>query len=81
MQYLDCSRCRARFHTGVIYESLERCPRCGAHLSPHRTRFLGRLRDALGSRAGRSELGWEAVTGAQFVPRQKPQRGDTPKTA
>jgi DNA-directed RNA polymerase subunit RPC12/RpoP len=81
MQNLDCSRCRARFHSGLIYESLERCPRCGARLSPGRTRLIRRLLDGLRSRGGRGELDWEAVTGSQYIPRQKRRRGDTPTTA
>ncbi len=81
MSYLHCPACRATFHEGVIYESREVCPRCGAPLNG-RSRRLGRLRRAL----LRSRLvegpDWEAITGSQYLRRRIRQadledRGDT----
>lgn len=65
MRYLNSPRCRARFHSGVIYELLEMCPRCGARLSAHGLRSFERLR----RRGARDSLDWEAVTSSQYVRR------------
>jgi hypothetical protein len=77
MKYVQCPRCRARFHTGVIYESVEECARCG-------TPLIGRpaARDQLRAllRGRRERLDWEAITSSQYVshlttPRRTTQPG------
>jgi hypothetical protein len=65
MKYVQCSRCRARFHTGVIYETVEVCGRCGAPLGTPRVR--DQLRTLLHRR--RERLDWEAITGSQYASR------------
>lgn len=70
MPYLDCPRCRARFHTGAIYEPLAFCPRCGAPFDvPHRG-----IRHALRALIGRGKddevLDWEKITGSQYAARR-----------
>ncbi len=85
MSYLDCPRCRARFHTGVIYESPDSCPRCGAPLRPERSTLRDHLRGAR-RRAHAQALDWEAVTGSQYLRhhliRTEPEdHGDTPAAA
>jgi hypothetical protein len=75
MKYVHCSRCRARFHTGVIYEPIEECARCDGPL------LAGtRLRDQLRARLHRRrDLDWEAITGSQYVSRlASPSRGGQP---
>ena len=67
MKYVQCPRCRAQFHTGVIYESVEECSRCGAPLSPARSRFRARLRLTLERQGLRDNLDWEAITGSQYT--------------
>ena len=69
MKYVQCPRCRARFHTGVIYESLEECARCGAPLLPPRSRLRDHLRAILTRPGLRDSLDWEAITGSQYGPR------------
>jgi len=71
MKFVQCHRCRARFHTGVIYESHDSCPRCGALFSAGRAALRARLREALRRRAGRDGLDWEAITGSQYLPRRE----------
>jgi len=86
MQYLDCPRCRARFHTGVIYEPLNVCPRCGTSLRSDRPRLVEQLRAVLRRRVLREAPDWEAITGAQYIhrratPPDPDQHGNTPATA
>ena len=66
MTYLNCPRCRARYHSGVIYESLDSCPRCGAPLRPERPRLRDHI---LGARVrGRLQApDWEAITSSQYL--------------
>ncbi len=66
MKYIHCSRCRARFHTGVIYERIEECPRCGAQLRAYPSRLRDYVRALL---RRRDELDWEAITGSQYTQR------------
>jgi len=67
MKYVQCPRCRTRFHTGLIYESPEACTRCGTPLPHRRARFREPLRAITDRRRGRSDLDWEAITGSQYV--------------
>ena len=67
MSYLDCPRCRARFHTGVIYESLDACPRCGADLRPQRPSLRDHLRSTRRRRGRAQAPDWEAITGSQYL--------------
>lgn len=81
MSYLHCPACRATFHEGVIYESREVCPRCGAPLNG-RPRRLGRLRLALLPSRLVDGPDWEAITGSQYLsrrigPADLEDRGDT----
>ena len=69
MKYVQCPRCRARFHTGVIYEPLEACSRCGAPLSRTRWPLRGQLRKVLERSRIRDGLDWEAITGSQYIRR------------
>jgi ribosomal protein S27AE len=73
MQYLDCPRCHASFHTGTIYEAREFCPRCGAPFlssTPRRGGLRGVLR-----RSPPVELpDWEAITESQYLDSQGPRR-------
>jgi DNA-directed RNA polymerase subunit RPC12/RpoP len=69
MKYVQCPRCRARFHTGVIYERVEQCARCGAPLLTGRSGIQNRLRAAIDRKRIRESLDWEAVTGSQYVRR------------
>jgi hypothetical protein len=71
MKYVKCPRCRARFHTGLIYESPDACTRCGAPLPYRRPRLGEQLRALLARRPGRDSLDWEAITGSQYT---RPQR-------
>lgn len=66
MKYVQCPRCRARFHTGLIYESPDACTRCGAPL-PHRRLHLGEQLRAL---LDRKSLDWEAITESQYTRRR-----------
>jgi hypothetical protein len=66
MKYVQCPRCRARFHTSLIYESPDACTRCGAPL-PHSRGLREQLRALLDHRLGRNRLDWEAITGSQYV--------------
>ncbi len=66
MKYVHCYRCRARFHTGVVYERIEECPRCGGPLRAHRSRLRDHIEALL--RRG-DDLDWEAITGSQYIPR------------
>ena len=70
MQYLDCPRCRARFHAGVIYEPLDRCPRCGAAFDPRRFSLGRALRGALRRPVLREAPDWESITGSQYAARR-----------
>jgi uncharacterized C2H2 Zn-finger protein len=74
MNFLECPRCRARFHTGIIYESPELCPRCGAGFATSRAGLRTRLEALLKRRVLRDTLDWEAVTGSQYI-----RRGVTPR--
>jgi hypothetical protein len=67
MPYLDCPRCHATFHVGVIYESLESCPRCGAPFYPPRPSFREQVRGVLGRRTLGEAPDWEAITGSQYA--------------
>jgi predicted nucleic acid-binding Zn-ribbon protein len=69
MKYVQCPRCGARFHTGVIYESLEACSRCGAPLSPGHRRLRDQVRNLVKRRGVRDGLDWEAITSSQYVRR------------
>lgn len=64
MSYLTCPRCHAGFHTGTIYESPDRCPRCGA---PFDDRRGARLRGVFRRRALIEPPDWEAITGQQYA--------------
>lgn len=66
MSYLQCPRCRASFHEGVIYESPDACPRCGARFDDRSTR-RARLRRALTGRARADTPDWEEITGQQYT--------------
>ena len=87
MKYVQCPRCSARFHTGVIYESIDACSRCGAPLVPRWPRFLDRLRAPLVRGGTGNSLDWEAITGSQYVRRHVVLRsverpgGNTPSPA
>jgi len=70
MHYLDCPRCRARFHAGVIYYRLERCPRCDASLDGARPRIGKLLRSALGRRGLADAPDWETITSSQYLSRR-----------
>ena len=70
MKYVQCPRCRTRFHTGLIYESPEACTRCGAPLPSRRTRLAAQLRALADRRLGRDKLDWEAITGSQYAKRR-----------
>jgi hypothetical protein len=61
MQYVDCPRCRARFHAGAVYESPDFCPRCGAALDSPRPSRGEQLRGLLGRRALSEAPDWEAI--------------------
>jgi hypothetical protein len=65
MKYVQCPRCRARFHTGFIYESVEECSRCGTPLPSGGHRIRDQLRALLQRR--RDGLDWEAITKSQYV--------------
>jgi Zn-finger nucleic acid-binding protein len=67
MQYLDCPCCHASFHTGVIYEEIDFCPRCGAPFFPTPPRLREKLSAALRHRTQAQGPDWEAITGAQYV--------------
>jgi hypothetical protein len=69
LQYLDCPRCRARFHTGPIYERLTACPRCGASFDPPPPRLRERLRTRFGGRGVEELPDWETITGSQYAAR------------
>jgi hypothetical protein len=69
MKYVKCPRCRARFHTGLIYESPDACTRCGAPLPNCRPRLGEQLRALLDRRPGSNSLDWEAITGSQYARR------------
>jgi uncharacterized C2H2 Zn-finger protein len=67
VQFLDCPRCRARFHTGLIYLRLEACPRCGASFAGVRSGAAPRLRRIFGrDEVGRDATDWETITGSQY---------------
>ena len=66
MKYVQCCRCQARFHAGVIYEPIEECPRCGAAVHARASRLHARVRALL---RRPDELDWEAITGSQYTPR------------
>ena len=66
MPYLDCPRCRARFHTGFIYAQLEVCPRCGAPFREPPTDRGGRLRRIFGRGPADEVPDWETITGSQY---------------
>ena len=73
MKYVDCPRCRARFPTGVIYESVQECARCGAPLLTGGPRLRDQLRGLL-RRQERPD--WEAITSSQYASRlASPPRG------
>ena len=69
MTYVHCPRCRAKYHTGVIYESLESCPRCGEPLGPERPSLRDHIRGAR-ARARLQAPDWEAITGSQYLRHQ-----------
>ncbi|MBV8431762.1 MAG: hypothetical protein JO244_11395 [Solirubrobacterales bacterium] len=76
MKYVQCSRCRARFHIGLIYDSPRACARCGAPLSLTRWRFGVRAREVLKRSRVRDSLDWEAITGSQYI--RRPVRAKDP---
>lgn len=80
LQYLDCPRCLARFHTGPIYSRLTACPRCGASFDPPPPRLRERLRTLLGGRGVEELPDWETITGSQYAARDHVTRTrtDTP---
>lgn len=69
MQYLDCPRCRARFHAGPMYPQLEVCPRCGAPFGEPRSDGGARLHRIFGHRAASETPDWETITGSQYAGR------------
>jgi hypothetical protein len=82
LTYLDCPSCRARFHTGAIYEPLELCPRCGTPLNDPRPGIMQRLSALIGRRKASEVLDWERVTGSQYATRHLRRSSDegTPPT-
>lgn len=72
MPYIDCPRCRARFHAGYIYERLEACPRCGAPLRPPRLTVAERLRRVAKRGQATEAPDWETITGSQYRARRRP---------
>jgi rRNA maturation protein Nop10 len=78
MKYIDCRRCRARFHTGVIYEPIDRCPRCGGALHRSRPRLREQLRRVVRRRSLGPALDWEAITGSQYARRAGAGAGPDP---
>jgi hypothetical protein len=66
MQDLECPRCRAGFHTGVLSAPLETCPRCGAPFPQPRSD--GEARPGIfGNRAAIDAPDWETVAGAEYA--------------
>lgn len=67
MPYLGCSQCRARFHTGAIYEPRDHCSRCGAPLNPPSPSLRERLRGLLRRQAQGEPPDWETITSSQYT--------------
>lgn len=67
MPFVDCPRCHTSFHTGVIYESLHTCPRCGASLYRPRPGLAAWLRGGGRPQVLGKPPDWEAVTGSQYA--------------
>lgn len=72
MPYLDCPHCHATFHTGLLYDAPESCPRCGASLHPPQSNRRQQLRGVLSRRRGAigEPPDWEAITGSQYDARR-----------
>jgi hypothetical protein len=83
MPYLECPRCHAEFRTGLIYEPLEACPRCGQPLGHPSGPSAGKRRGLLRRRPKDPAPDWEAITGAQYGQRQvtRPSPGSRDGTA
>jgi hypothetical protein len=83
MPYLECHRCRAEFRTGLIYEPLEACPRCGQPLHQPSGSSPGQRRGLLRRRAKDPPPDWEAITEAQYAQRRvtRPSSGSPDGTA
>jgi hypothetical protein len=82
MQHIECRNCRLRVHSGLLYETLEHCPRCGAALYPPRTTVAEQLLSALHLRGPNNTepIDWERITKAQYGDRHYVSRkaGDFP---
>jgi hypothetical protein len=78
MQYLDCPNCRARLHSGLLYSTLNSCPRCGAPLRPPRPGLRERLRTAVSRRPQTAVEApdWEEITKSQYADRRQVSRPD-----
>lgn len=74
MQFINCPRCRARFHTGAIYERLAVCPRCGAPFQLQHAGVGAWLQHAFRRRFGRDAPDWETITAAQYDRRRVTRR-------
>lgn len=72
MPYVTCPQCHASFHTGLLYVSSDKCPRCDTPFSSARRPFRDHLRIAVFRHTARAEaaVDWEAITGAQYAGRR-----------
>jgi len=73
MPYVDCPYCHASFHTGLIYDELEECPRCGTPLYRPRPTVRTQVRGLIARRPRETAdvPDWEAITGSQYANRQR----------
>jgi hypothetical protein len=75
MPSLVCPRCQAEFRTGLIYESLDSCPRCGQPFNQSRRSLRRKDR---GPDEGAAP-DWEAITVSQYARRRvTPPTPDSP---
>jgi hypothetical protein len=83
MQYIECDSCRLRLHSGLFYEEIERCPRCGATLRPLAPTVRERLLRAFDRRTRTDVFAtdWERVTNAQYEHREYVSRELTDRAA
>jgi predicted amidophosphoribosyltransferase len=78
MQYLNCPRCHAELPTGLLYATIECCPRCGAELRQPQPGIGERLRAAVSGRprAIAEAPDWEEITRSQYNDRRYVSRLD-----
>lgn len=73
MPYVDCPNCHASFHTGLMYDELQVCPRCESPLYRPRPTVVTQVRGLVARRTRVTDdaRDWEAITGSQYTHRQR----------